>query len=66
LDRVQTPGATPAQDAVFDAALVSRLKQFQLAQGLIPDSNLGPQTLIRLSGIGDATAPTLQTPAKVD
>jgi len=47
------------KDAVFDDALMRRLRQFQLAQGLIPDSTLGPQTLMRLSALGDQTAPTL-------
>lgn len=59
LARARVPGAATAQDAVFDDALVVSLKQFQLAHGLIPDSSLGPQTLIRLSAVGDEAAPTL-------
>lgn len=59
LARVQGTAAEASGDAVFDAALVSRLKQFQLAQGLVPDSALGPQTLMRLSSVGDLTAPKL-------
>jgi general secretion pathway protein A len=35
------------------------VKQFQLAQGLIPDGAVGPQTLIRLAGVGDRSAPKL-------
>ncbi len=46
-------------DPVFDEALVRQVKQFQLAEGLIPDGAVGPQTLVRLSGIADKTAPRL-------
>ncbi len=59
LARVQDKEAETPKDAVFDESLVRQLKQFQLTQGLIPDSALGPQTLLRLSGIGDRTAPKL-------
>jgi general secretion pathway protein A len=54
-------GRAPAADAelVFDDALAQRVKQFQLAQGLVPDGLVGPQTLMRLSGVGDAAAPKL-------
>ncbi len=51
--------ADTSKDPVFDDAMVHRVKQFQLAQGLIPDGAVGPQTLIRLSGVADKTAPTL-------
>ena len=44
---------------VYDAALVSRLKQFQFAQGLLPDGNFGVQTQMRLSNANDRAAPTL-------
>jgi general secretion pathway protein A len=64
LARAQEKDAEAPQDAVFDDALVRRLKQFQLAQGLVPDGALGPQTLTRLSAAGDGTAPTLGPPAK--
>ena len=59
LARVQDKAAETPADAVFDEALVRRLKQFQLASGLVPDSKLGPQTVMRLSGAGDQTAPKL-------
>jgi general secretion pathway protein A len=55
----QVQGRAAATDSVFDDALVRQLKQFQLAQGLIPDGSAGPQTLMRLSGAVDKTAPTL-------
>jgi general secretion pathway protein A len=64
LARVQEKGAEVPQDAVFDDVLVRRLKQFQLAQGLIPDGTPGPQTLTRLAAAGDDTAPTLRPPPK--
>ena len=44
---------------VFDDALVKRVKQFQLAQGLIPDGIVGPQTLMRLNVVSDQSAPKL-------
>ena len=55
----QVQGRTAESDPVFDDAMARRLKQFQLAQGLIPDGTLGPQTLMRLSSLADKTAPTL-------
>jgi general secretion pathway protein A len=55
----QSAAAEVDEDAVFDAALTKRLKQFQLAHGLISDGVVGPQTLMRLSGISDASGPQL-------
>jgi general secretion pathway protein A len=52
-----TPDANP--DPVFDETRMRQIKQFQLAQGLIPDGTVGQQTLIRLLGETDATAPRL-------
>ncbi len=49
-----------AKEAVFDAALVGRVKRFQLDQGLIPDGSVGGQTLIRLLGAADPGAPRLR------
>jgi general secretion pathway protein A len=46
-------------DPVYDEALMSQIKQFQLARGLIPDGTVGPQTLIRLVGETDTSAPRL-------
>lgn len=54
------PGVEQAgADPVLDEALVRRVKQFQLAQGLVPDGSLGPVTLLRLSRVADQTAPRL-------
>ncbi|MFY9327203.1 MAG: AAA family ATPase [Georgfuchsia sp.] len=46
-------------DPVFDDALLRRVRQFQLEQGLIPDGVVGPQTLMRLSILSDHLAPQL-------
>jgi general secretion pathway protein A len=55
----QVQGRTAEPDPVFDVALARQLKQFQLAQGLVPDGAPGPQTLARLSVASDMTAPKL-------
>lgn len=57
----QGPGseAQTTGDPVFDDALVRRVRQFQLARGLIPDGVVGAQTLMRLSVISDRSAPKL-------
>jgi general secretion pathway protein A len=46
-------------DPVFDDAMVSQVKQFQLVQGLTPDGAVGSQTRMRLSAAADRTAPKL-------
>ena len=46
-------------DPVFDDALVQRVKQFQIAHGLIPDGIVGPQTLMRLNVLSEQSAPKL-------
>lgn len=53
--RAVDPNAAP----VFDDGLARHVKQFQLAEGLIPDGAVGPQTILRLSGIADSAAPRL-------
>jgi len=57
--RIQGGKAEASKDPVFDEALMRQVKQFQLARGLIPDGNVGAQTLIRLVGVADQTAPQL-------
>ena len=49
----------PGKSPLFDEALVRQVKQYQLAQGLIPDGAVGAQTLMRLAGIADPSAPRL-------
>ena len=52
----------PSDANVFDAALMQQVRAFQLAQGLLPDGAVGPQTMIRLSALADAAAPSLALP----
>ena len=51
--------AEPGEDPLFDQTLLRQVKQFQLAQGLIPDGVVGPRTLMRLAALADETAPKL-------
>jgi general secretion pathway protein A len=51
--------AEPAEDPVFDEAMLRQVKQFQLAQGLPPTGIVGAQTMMRLSSATDMTAPKL-------
>jgi len=59
LAQAQGLAAGPSKDPQLDAVLERQVKQFQLAQGLIPDGVVGPQTVMRLAGVGDRTAPKL-------
>lgn len=52
------------KNQLFDETMMRQVKQFQLAQGLIPDGAAGPQTMMRLSGAADTTAPKLNQGAK--
>ena len=51
--------ADTSQAPLFDDVVERQVKQFQLAQGLIPDGFVGPQTVVRLAGVGDRSAPEL-------
>jgi general secretion pathway protein A len=59
LAQAQGRAAQPGEDALFDEALLRQVKQFQLAEGLIPDGVVGPRTLLRLASVTDETAPKL-------
>ena len=59
LAQAQGKEADTSKAPVFDEALARQVKQFQLAQGLIPDGMVGPQTVVRLAGVGDRSAPQL-------
>jgi general secretion pathway protein A len=59
LAQVQGQVAEANKDPLFDDLLVRQVKQFQLARGLVPDGAVGPQTVIRLAGVGDQSAPKL-------
>ncbi len=59
LAQLHGKAAETNKDQVFDEAMMRQVKQFQLAQGLIPDGAVGPQTMMRLSGAADKTVPKL-------
>ena len=60
LARAQGRTLDASKEMIFDDALARQVKQFQIAQGMTPDGAVGPQTLIRLAGVGDETAPKLR------
>jgi len=51
--------ADAGEDTQFDQALLQQVKQFQLAEGLIPDGVVGPRTLMHLAAVADEAAPRL-------
>ncbi len=53
-------------NGVFDEALLARVREFQLTQGLRPDGRAGPQTCMRLAAVTGSDEPHLQTIAMVD
>lgn len=56
----QAVGASePIGAAAYDHRLALRVRQFQLAQGLVPDGIAGPRTLSRLGSVNDRSAPRL-------
>jgi general secretion pathway protein A len=59
LAQAQGRAVDAGKDLLFDEVLVRQVKQFQLARGLVPDGAVGPQTVIRLAGVGDQSAPRL-------
>ena len=59
LAQAQGRAAEPGENPLFDQLLLRQVKQFQLAEGLIPDGVVGPRTLMRLAGVADDTAPKL-------
>ncbi len=59
LAQLNGKAAATSTDQVFDEAMMHQLKQFQLAQGLIPDGTVGFQTMMRLSSAVDKTVQKL-------
>jgi len=59
LAQLDGKAAETTRDQVFDEAMMRQVKQFQLAQGLIPDGSVGPQTMMHLSVAADQTVPKL-------
>jgi general secretion pathway protein A len=56
---IQKRTAQPRKNLVFDDELVSKVKKFQLAEGLVPDGIVGPQTLIHLNTAAGSSEPLL-------
>jgi general secretion pathway protein A len=61
LAQAQGQIANPGKAPLFDDDVERQVKQFQLAQGLVPDGLVGPQTVMRLAGVGDRSAPELHS-----
>jgi len=59
LAQAQGQVADPSQAPLFDDAVERQVKQFQLDRGLVPDGRVGLQTVMRLAGVGDRSAPEL-------
>jgi general secretion pathway protein A len=53
----KTPNTVKGQ--TYNGELVNRMKRFQIAQGLIPDGIVGPQTFIHLGNAAGANGPVL-------
>jgi general secretion pathway protein A len=51
--------ADTSQAPLFDDVVERQVKQFQLDRGLVPDGRVGLQTVMRLAGVGDRSAPEL-------
>jgi general secretion pathway protein A len=59
LATIQGRAPQPLQDFVFDDAMISQVKKFQLDEGLVPDGIVGTQTLIHLNTVVDGKVPLL-------
>ena len=59
LAKVRGRPVQPRNNTVFDDELVRQVKEFQLANGLVPDGIVGAQTLFRLNIATDTKAPKL-------
>jgi general secretion pathway protein A len=64
LAQLDGKAAETSKDLVFDEAMMLQVKQFQLAQGLVPDGVVGPQTMMQLSSAADMNAPKLNRERK--
>jgi general secretion pathway protein A len=49
----------PVKRGLYDGELVNRLKRFQIAEGLVPDGIVGPQTFIHLGNATSENGPVL-------
>jgi general secretion pathway protein A len=59
LSLIQGQTVQPQKNVIFDNALVRQVKKFQLANGLVPDGIVGPQTLIHLNTAAGSNEPLL-------
>ncbi len=59
LAQLHGKASVTSKDQIFDAAMMREVKQFQLAQGLVPDGAVGLQTMMHLSVAADKTVPKL-------
>jgi general secretion pathway protein A len=59
LAQINGTAAETTSNPVFDERMMSQVKQFQLVQGITPTGTVGTQTMMRLSGAADLTAPSL-------
>ena len=48
-----------AESAIYDNGLVLEVKKFQIAEGIMPDGIVGPQTLLHINTAVDSSIPTL-------
>jgi general secretion pathway protein A len=49
----------PDSKQAFSDEIARQVRQFQIAEGLVPDGRVGPKTLIRLSDVGGRNLPSL-------
>lgn len=61
LAQLHGKAAETGKEQVFDEGMLRQVKQFQIAQGLIPIGTVGPQTMMRLSGAADKSVPKLNS-----
>jgi general secretion pathway protein A len=61
--QVRGEPAPTAAGRPFDKALLAKLRQFQIREGLDPDGNAGMKTLARLAARTDSSVPSLTKPA---
>ena len=59
LARLDGKAPDSSNKQLFDETMLRRVRQFQIDQGLSPDGMVGPQTLMRLIAVSDATVPKL-------
>jgi len=59
LATVQGRKPLTAETLAYDTQLVVQVKKFQLAEGMVPDGVIGPQTIIHLNNAAGGKDPTL-------